>query len=81
MKLIRFTIHISLGVSQGAQEFHMMLLKAHFKLKFSQHISQDQILYHFLYQKYIFISQDVSHSKLGSHVFHMLFTCFSQGLS
>ena len=81
VKLIRFTIHFSLGVSQGAQEFHMMLLKAHFKLKFSQHISHDEILYHFLYQKYIFISQDVSHSKLGSHVFHMLFTCFSQGLS
>ena len=81
VKLIRFTTYVSLGVSQGAQEFHMMLLKAHFKLKFSQHISQDRSLHHFLYQKYIFISQDASHSKLGSHGFHMLFTCFSQGLS
>ena len=45
VKLIRFTTNISLGVSQGKHEFHMMLLKSHFKLKFSQHISQDQILY------------------------------------
>ena len=45
VKLIRFTTNISLGVSQDEHEFHMMLLKSHFKLKFSQHISQDQILY------------------------------------
>ena len=45
VKLIRFTTNISLGISQGEHEFHMMLLKSHFKLKFSQHISQDQILY------------------------------------
>ena len=45
VKLKRFTTNISLGVSQGEHEFHMMLLKSHFKLKFSQHISQDQILY------------------------------------
>lgn len=81
VKLIRYTAHISLGLSQGAQEFHMMLLRSHFQLKFSQHISQYWILYHFLYHKYILISEDVSHSKLGSHGFHMLFTCFSQGLS
>ena len=69
---------ISLGFSQGESEFHTMLLKSHFKLKFSQHISQDQILYHFLYQKDIFISQDVSHGKFSSHglkhAVHMLFT-------
>ena len=81
VKLVRFSTKISLGVSQGEREFHMMLLKSHFKLKFSQHISQDRILYHFLYQKDIFISQDVSHGKFSSHSFHMLFTCFSQGLS
>ena len=81
VKLVRFTTKISLGVSQGEREFHMMLLKSHFKLKFSQHISQDRILYHFLYQKDIFISQDVSHGKFSSHSFHMLFTCVSQGLS
>ena len=45
VKLIRFTTNISLGISQGEHEFYMMLLKSHFKLKFSQHISQDQILY------------------------------------
>ena len=62
--------------------FHMMLLKSDFKLKISQHISQGRILCHFLYQKDIFISlQGVSHGKLSSHGFHMLFTWFSQGIS
>ena len=78
VKLIRFTTNISLGVSQGEHEFHTILLKSYFKLKFSKHISQDLILCHFLYQKDIFISQDISHGKFSSHGFshavHMLFT-------
>ena len=73
VKLIRFTTNILLGVSQGECEFHMMLLKSHFKLKFSQHFSQDRILYHFCTRK-IFLFHRMFHMV---NSVHMVFTCCS----